>query len=271
MIDKGRAVEVDYEITGPPGAPVVLLANSLGSTRRMWDPQLPALLAAGLRVLRFDTRGHGRSPVPPGPYTIDDLGNDALALLDRLDLARVHVVGVSLGGMIGMWLAGHAGERVDRLVLCCTSALLGPAHAWAERAATVRAQGTGVVADAVVARWFTPGYAQRNPQAVAAARDMIAATPPEGYAGCCTAIERMNLTGLLPSIAAPTLVIAGGDDPATPLAHSAVLTVGIPGATLQVVDDAAHLANLEQVDAVSELILAHLTGKETTDAHRSDR
>ncbi|MFV2017026.1 3-oxoadipate enol-lactonase [Micromonospora sp. LOL_023] len=274
MIGDSRPVEVDYELTGPSGAPVVLLANSLGSTRKMWDPQVPALTDAGLRVLRFDTRGHGRSPVPVGPYTIDDLGADVLALLDRLDLARVHVVGLSLGGMLGMWLAGHAAARVDRLVLCCTSALLGPPQAWAERAALVRAEGTGAVADAVAARWFTPGFAARQPAIVAAAREMIAATPPEGYAGCCAAIGRLDLTGVLRSIAAPTLVIAGADDPATPPAHGAAIAVGIPGATLRVVNDAAHLINVEQADTVTRLILSQLTGptaERTTDAHRSDQ
>ncbi|WFE27384.1 3-oxoadipate enol-lactonase [Solwaraspora sp. WMMD791] len=269
MSTDGHPVDVDHEIVGSDGAPVVLLANSLGSTRAMWDPQVPVLTDAGLRVLRFDTRGHGRSPVPPGPYTLDDLGADVLALLDRLELDRVHVVGLSLGGMIGMWLAARAAARVDRLVLCCTSPLLGPAQAWVERAATVRAHGTGAVADAVAARWFTPGFAARRPEVVAAARDMIAATPPEGYAGCCAAIERMDLTGLLGSITAPTLVIAGADDPATPPAHGATIAAGIPGATLRIVDDAAHLATVEQPDVTSRLILTHLTGQEVTgDADR---
>ncbi|WBB98573.1 3-oxoadipate enol-lactonase [Solwaraspora sp. WMMA2059] len=263
-------VAVDHEIVGPDGAPVVLLANSLGSTRAMWDPQVPVLTGAGLRVLRYDTRGHGRSPVPPGPYRLDDLGADVLALLDRLELDRVHVAGVSLGGMTGMWLAGHAAARVDRLVLCCTSALLGPAQAWADRAATVRAEGTGVVADTVAARWFTPGFAARRPDVFAAAREMIAATPAEGYAGCCVAIGQMDLTGLLPRITAPTLVIAGADDPATPPSHSETIVAGIPDATLQIVADAAHLASVEQADQVSELILTHLTGQEVTgDADRS--
>lgn len=269
MNTDGHPVDVDHEIVGPDGAPVVLLASSLGSTRAMWDPQVPALTGAGLRVLRFDTRGHGRSPVPPGPYTLDDLGADVLALLDRLELDRVHVVGLSLGGMIGMWLAATAPARVDRLVLCCTSALLGPAQAWAERAATVRAQGTGAVADAVAARWFTAGFAARRPDVVTAARNMIAATPAEGYAGCCAAVERMDLTGRLGSITAPTLVIAAADDPATPPAHGAAIADGIPGARLRIVDDAAHLATVEQPETMSRLILDHLTGPEVTgDADR---
>ncbi|MFY1633251.1 3-oxoadipate enol-lactonase [Solwaraspora sp. WMMB335] len=257
-------VELDHEFSGPSDGPVVLLANSLGSTRRMWDPQLPALTRAGLRVLRFDMRGHGGSPVPPGPYAIDDLGADVLALLDRLGLGRVHVAGVSLGGMLGMWLAAYAPARVDRLVLCCTSAKLGPPSAWAQRATTVRAEGVTAVADSVVARWYTPEFIAREPAAVAAARAMIAATPAEGYAGGCAVIERLDLTAVLRTIHAPTLVIAGADDPATPPEHSAVIAEAVPGARLVVVEQAAHLANLEQPEAVSRLIVEHLTGQETS-------
>ncbi|MDG4767151.1 3-oxoadipate enol-lactonase [Solwaraspora sp. WMMD406] len=254
-------VELAYELVGPDDGPVVLLANSLGSTRRMWDPQVPALTDAGFRVLRCDTRGHGASPVPPGPYTIADLGADALALLDQLGLDRVHVAGVSLGGMIGMWLGAYAPQRVDRLVLSCTSAWFGPAQTWWQRAATVRARGTEAVADVAVARWFTPGFAVRAPAAVAAARAMIAATPAEGYAGCCAVLARADLTAVLPSIVAPTLVIAGADDPATPPEHASAIVDALPDATMVVVPDAAHLANLEQPERVSRLILDHLTGR----------
>jgi 3-oxoadipate enol-lactonase len=244
-------------VDGPVDAPVLLLANSLGATLHMWDPQV-SRLAERFRVVRFDTRGHGRSPVPDGPYALEDLGRDALAVLHAVGAARAHVCGLSLGGMVAMWLAAHAPGRVDRLVLCCTSARLGPPESWAERAATVRERGTGAVADAVVGRWLTPAYAARHPDKVAALRAMIAGTPAEGYASCCGAIERMDLFADLPGIRAATLIIAGADDPATPPAHGAAIADAIPGARLEVLPDAAHLANVEQAGAVNELILDHL-------------
>jgi 3-oxoadipate enol-lactonase len=253
------SVEVHHRVDGPPDAPALLLINSLGADLSMWDPQVAAL-AERYRIIRYDARGHGRSPVPPGPYSIEDLGRDALALLDRLGVARAHVCGLSLGGMTGMWLGAHAPERIDRLVLCCTSALLGPAQQWADRARTVRTQGTPAIADAVVARWVTPGYAERHPANVAALRSMVAGTPAAGYAGACAAIERMDQRADLPAITAPTLVIAGADDPATPPPHGELIAAAIPGARLVVLPDAAHLATYEQADAVNRLILEALDG-----------
>ncbi|GAA3337201.1 3-oxoadipate enol-lactonase [Amorphoplanes nipponensis] len=244
---------------GPPDAPVLLMINSLGADLSMWEPQLPALTPR-FRVIRYDARGHGRSPVPPGRYALADLGRDALALLDRLGVARAHVCGLSLGGMTAMWLAAHAAARVDRLVLVCTSALLGPASAWAERAATVRAEGTGAIADAVVDRWVTPGYAAAHPGEVRRLRDMVAATPAAGYAGACAAIEEMDLRPDLPGIRAPTLVVAGAEDPATPPAHGALIAAGVPGARLEVVSPAAHLASYERAGTANRLILEALDG-----------
>ena len=253
-------VAVHHAVEGRPDAPTLVLSNSLGSTPAMWDRQMSAL-TRHFRVIRYDHRGHGRSPVPPGPYDIEDLGRDLVALLDRLGVARAHVCGLSIGGMVGMWVAAHAPDRVDRLVLCCTSASLGPPEAWAERAATVRSRGTAAVADAVVARWFTPGYAARNRRLVAEMRAMLAATPAEGYAACCGAVERMDLRPDLGAIRAPTLVIAGADDPATPPSHAERIAEGIAGSRLVVIEDAAHLVNVEQADAVDRLVIDHLTGE----------
>jgi 3-oxoadipate enol-lactonase / 4-carboxymuconolactone decarboxylase len=249
------AVDLHVVEDGDPAAPAVLLLGSLGSTLEMWDPQVPAL-AGRFRVLRCDARGHGRSPVPPGPYALDDLVDDVVALLDRLGVARAHVVGLSLGGMTALRLAAREPARVDRLALLCTSALLGPAQAWTERAATVRAQGTGAVADAVVDRWLTP--AGRDPALLERLRAMVAATPAEGYAACCEAIAAMDLRHDLSRVAAPTLALAGADDPATPPVHLEVIAAGVPGAVLQVLPRAAHLASLEQADAVNAALLAHL-------------
>ncbi len=250
------AVDVPYRIDGPPDAPVVVLSNSLGSTTAMWDPQVPAL-AERFRVVRYDHRGHGEAPVPEGSYRLDDVGGDALALLDRLGIERAHFCGLSLGGMTGMWLAVHAPERIDRLALLCTSAMLAEEHDWPLRARTVREEGTGAVADGVVGRWFTPEYVEANPDVAARMKAMCAATPPTGYAGCCDAIGGMDLLDAIPAIRAPTLVIAGRRDPATPPAHGERIAALIPGARLAVVD-AAHLANVECPDEVTALLLDHL-------------
>jgi 3-oxoadipate enol-lactonase len=253
------AVDLPYRIEGPADAPPVLLSNSLGSTAEMWDPQVPAL-AERFRVIRYEIRGHDGAPVPDGPYSLDDLGADAIALLDHLGVARTHVVGLSLGGMTGMWLAINAPERVDRLVLMCTSARLADEHDWPLRARTVREQGTGAVAEAVVERWFTPAFRDANPDLAARMRAMVADTPPEGYAGCCDAIASMDVTGAIEAVTARTLVIAGRQDPATPPSHAEIIARCIPNARLEVVD-AAHLANYERPDEVTALILSHLEAK----------
>jgi 3-oxoadipate enol-lactonase len=250
-------VDVHYDVSGPPGAPTVVLSNSIGSTPAMWYRQLPALTDR-LRVVRYDHRGHGRSPVPQGPYDLADLGADVLALLDRLEADRVHWCGLSLGGMVGMWMAINAPERIDRLVLCCTSAKLGPRSMWAERAATVRAHGVDAIADAGIERWLTKGFIEREPEITAQVRAMLAATPAQGYADCCGVIERMDLTDRLGEIRAPTLVIAAAQDPATPPEHGERIAAAIPGARFALVQDAAHLATVEQPDAMTELIADHL-------------
>jgi 3-oxoadipate enol-lactonase len=258
------SVEVHHVVDASPDlpadAPVVVLSNSLGTTHAMWDPQVPAL-AERFRVVRYDTRGHGASPVPQGPYSIDDLADDLLGLLDRLGVAKAHVVGLSLGGMTAMRLAARNPERVDRLVVLCTSALLGPAQAWLDRAATVRAQGGGAVAEAVVDRWYTAAYARAHPDRVAAARAMVSEQPPEGYASCCEAIAAMDLTGDLAHITAPTLAIAGADDPATPPEHLERIAAGVKDGRLVVVPQSAHIASQEQPEAVTQAVLEHLTAR----------
>lgn len=261
------AVELHYESDGDdgaPGQPTLVLGGSLGSTLAMWDPQLPAL-AERRRLVRFDHRGHGNSPVPPGPYSIDDLGTDVLALLDRLGIARASYVGLSLGGMVGMWLAVHAPERIDRLALICTAARPPQPSLFSERAELVRQAGTSdAVADAVVARWFTPGFAREHPDIVAGYRAMIAATPAEGYAGCCEAIAALDLRDALPGIRARTLVIAGAEDQALPPELGRAIAEAVPGARLRVLDPASHLASVEQAAAVTDLIADHLDTPEAT-------
>jgi 3-oxoadipate enol-lactonase len=250
--------DLHHDSTGDERAPVLLLGCSLGTAIAMWEPQV-APLAEHLRVICYDHRGHGASPVPPGPYEIEDLGRDVLALMDRLGVERASFGGVSLGGMVAMWLGANAPDRVERLVLCCTSAHMPPASAWAERAAKVRAAGTTeVVADAVVERWLSPGFADAHPDTQAWLRSMLLATDADGYAACCGAIERMDLRAALPSIAAPTLVVSGADDQAAPPEHQAALADAIPAARLETLAPAAHIASVERADEVTELILGHV-------------
>ena len=250
-------VSLHYSLEGPEHAPVLVLSNSLGTASRMWDAQAFALKDR-FRLLRYDHRGHGQSPVPPGPYTVEDLGRDVLSLLDRLEIETYAFCGLSLGGMVGMWLASEAPERIERLVLCCTSASLGPPENWSSRADTVRKEGMDEISEAVLERWFTPEFRSSNPGPVEWAVRMLIETPAEGYASCCEAIRDMDLRGRLAEIQTPTLVVAGADDEAITLDHAELLRDSIPDSRLEVVPQAAHLANIEQPEALTQAVLEHL-------------
>jgi 3-oxoadipate enol-lactonase len=213
--------------------------------------------------LRYDHRGHGASEVPQGPYRIEELGSDVLGLLDELGLERVSFCGLSLGGMVGMWLAANAPKRIERLALCCTAATVN-GEVYLERAAKVRAGGIGSVVAEVVDRWFTPAFRRATPDQVERAAAMLRATPDEGYAGCCEALAAMDLRAGLPAITAPTLVIAGSDDPATPPTQAEAIVATIPKARLQVVTAAAHLANIEQPEQVTQMLLDHFIDPSAT-------
>ncbi|MGW5877987.1 bifunctional 3-oxoadipate enol-lactonase/4-carboxymuconolactone decarboxylase PcaDC [Nocardiopsis terrae] len=253
------SVDLHHTVSGPADAPPLVLAGSLGTTGQMWEPQVEALSTV-FRVIRVDLRGHGRSPVPQGPYGMADLGGDILALLDRLGIERAHYAGLSIGGMVGQWLGVNAPERIDRLVLMATSPYMGPAQNWRDRADLARAEGTAALADNVVQRWFTPGYAKEHPHDVTLLRDQIVDTPDEGYAGCCGAIENHDVRGDLHRITAPTLVVAGADDPATPPGdNGALIAERVPGARLVVLPDAAHLLSWSHAAQVNTLITRHLT------------
>ncbi len=248
-----------HERSGPADGPVLLMVGSLGTTLAMWEPQVAAL-ASERPTVRLDVRGHGGSPVPDGPYSIAELGADVVATLDELGLQRVSLCGLSIGGMIGMWLAANAPERVERLIVICSSAHMpNAAGAYRERAQTVRARGsTESVADGVLGRWFTPAWAEANPDTVAAFRGMLVATSAEGYAACCEAIAALDLRSALPHIGAPTLVIAGAEDQATPAAHAEAIAAAVPDARLEILDGAAHLASVERPGPVTQLIEGHL-------------
>jgi 3-oxoadipate enol-lactonase len=241
---------------------VLVLGNSLGTARAVWDPQVP-VLRRHFRLLRYELPGHGSagggwSPGPPGPYSVSGLGAAVLRLLDAHGFERVLYAGISLGGMIGMWLAATAPARVAGLGLCCTSAYLPPASGWAERAALVRSAGTAAVAQQSVQRWFPAAYLGKHPGVAGSYAAMLGGIEAEGYAGCCTAIGSMDLRPALPSVRAPTLVIAGEQDPATPPPHGAVIASAVPGAQLRVVRGAAHLANVSAAGEVTARLLDHL-------------
>jgi len=247
-----------HALSGAADAPVLVLGSSLGTTMAMWDPELAALERRH-RVVRFDHRGHGASPVPPTPWEIADLGRDVLELLDALALERVSYAGVSLGGMVGMWLGANAPERIERLVIICSSAYIPPAQAWAQRAAAVTAAGdVGAVSATVLERWFTRDFAAASPDTMAWMDAMLRACPPAGYAGCCGVLERLDLRGELARITAPTLVIAAAEDPSTPPAHSELIAAAIAGARLEVLEHGAHMAAVERPDEVSALIERYL-------------
>lgn len=245
-----------WRLDGPQGAPVLLLSNSLGTNMDMWAPQMPAL-TQHFRVLRYDSRGHGLSDAPAGPYSIDLLGRDAVGLLNVLGIEKVRFAGLSKGGMVGQWLGANAPDRLSHLVLCNTAAEMSPPDPWNARIALVKAQGMGAIVNGVVERWFTEPFRTAHPEAIAPITAMLHATPVEGYTACCAAVRDMDQRTSLPRITVPTLVIGGRQDPATPIAKSLELAALIPGAGL-VELDAAHLSNIEQAEAFTAALLSFL-------------
>jgi 3-oxoadipate enol-lactonase len=252
-------VDLAQRFDGPEDAPVLVLGSSLGTTGAMWDDNVAAL-ARRFRLLRYDTRGHGGSPAPQGPYSMDDLGADVLALLDRLELERVSYCGLSIGGMIGMWLASEAPQRIDRLVLCCTVPHFPPRELWDERIETVRAEGIEPMVEPAIERWLPPEVRNARPEAAEHLRALIRSTPPEGYAGCCEAIRDMDLRPRLAGIAAPTLVVAGSQDPSTPAEKVRLVAEAIGNARYVELEGAAHIANMARPREFEAAVLDHLAG-----------
>lgn len=242
---------------GIPGAPVVVLSNSLGATLEMWDRQLPALTER-FRVLRYDSRGHGRSPAPPGPYEMADLGADVVELLDRLEIERASFCGISLGGMVGLWLGIHAPERIDRLVLCSTAAQVLSREEWGDRAATVREHGVEALADTTLERWFTPEFREAEPELMRDIRRKLVGTPAEGYAGSCEAIGEHDERDRLTAIRAPTLVVTAADDPSITPDHGELIAERVSGARLEALPEGRHLCNIELPEQFNRVLAEHL-------------
>ena len=253
--------ELHYQLDGPANAPVLVLSNSLGTDLQMWDAQIAAF-SKHFRVLRFDTRGHGKSLVTPGPYTIEQLGRDVLALLDALHIDKAHFCGLSMGGLIGQWLGIHAGERLNKLVVCNTAAKIGDPSIWNPRIETVLRDGAAAMValrDASIARWFTADFAEANPAAAKQITDMLAATSPQGYAAKCAAVRDADFRDQLSSIKVPLLVIAGTEDAVTPPSGGHFIQEQVQGAEYAEFY-AAHLSNVQAGDAFSDRVLAFLLG-----------
>lgn len=252
-----NTVPLNHRLDGRADAPVVVLGPSLGTTLEMFD-ELAALLAQEYRVLRFDTRGHGGSPVGEATYSMTDLAADVVRLVDELGIERFAYLGLSLGGGIGQQIALEHGSRLTALVLCCTTSRFGDPAAWRERAAQVRAEGMAWLVEPTKGRWFPPGYVDGQPARAGRLLDMIASTPPAGYAACCDALADFDVTTRLREIDVPTRVVAGAHDPVATPEMSRALADAIPGADLVVLEDASHIANVAQPDAFGAVVLEHL-------------
>ncbi|MFT4097576.1 MAG: 3-oxoadipate enol-lactonase [Rhodoblastus sp.] len=247
----------NVEVEGPESAPVLMISNSLGSNLHMWDDQMPAL-SKHFRIVRYDSRGHGQSAAPSGPYSLEQLGKDALAILDALGVKKAHWMGLSKGGAVGQWLLLHAPDRIERAVLANTAAQFGGADAWNERLRIVREQGMGGLVQAVIDRWFTKDFQARAPEAIARIRAAFEKTPAEGYAACMAALRDLDLRDAIRNIRNQVLIIIGKHDPATPPEAGKAIASAIPGARL-VELDAAHLSNIEAADAFNKAVIDFLT------------
>jgi len=257
-----NGIGIQCDISGKRDAQVVILSHSLGSSMSMWEPQM-AGLESRFRVLRYDTRGHGGSDAPEGPYTLEQLVEDALGLMDGLGIDRVHWVGLSMGGMIGQGLALNHAHRLRSLALCDTAAAL-PADAqpiWDERIQRVRSKGLHALVDETMGRWFTAPFLSKNPPEVALVRRLFLDTPVAGYIGCSQAIRRLHYLERLREIRMPTLIIVGEDDPGTPVPAAQSMHERIPGSRLVVIPSAAHISNVEQPDRFNEALLGFLLGQ----------
>ncbi len=250
---------IHVEIEGAANNPVLMLSNSLGTDLHMWDPQVAAL-TRHFRLVRYDRRGHGKSGVPKGPYTMEMLGRDVLAVLDALDIEKINWCGLSMGGMVGMWLGANAPQRIDRLILSNTSAYFADKETWNGRIKTVREKGLATIVGGTMERWFTAGFREREPEKIEWLSEMFLRTDPEGYIGCGEAVRDMDHREILASIKAPTLVIAGRHDPATTVEHGEFIRSRIAGASMTVLD-AAHIANVEQPHDYTAAVLGFLQQK----------
>ena len=248
---------INVSVEGRDGGPTLMLSNSLGCTMQMWEPQMAALKQL-FRVIRYDRRGHGKSGVPPGPYSMERFGRDVLSILDDLNIEKVHWCGLSMGGMVGQWLGANAPERFGKLILANTTSHYPDPTNWLNRIKAIKEGGIASIADTVISGWLTADFREREPQVAARMKAMLIASPVEGYLACCEALSTLDQRALLPEIKSPTLVIAGRQDMSTPIASAELIRSQIPGASLTILD-AAHISNVEQPHAFTEAVVGFLT------------
>jgi 3-oxoadipate enol-lactonase len=256
MID-ADGCRLNVAVDGRADGPTLMLSNSLGATLAMWEPQMAAL-GKLFRVVRYDRRGHGRSDAPRGPYSMERFGKDVLAILDDLNIDKVHWCGLSMGGMVGQWLGANAPHRIDRLILANTTCYYPDPTNWQNRIKAVRDNGLAAIADTVIAGWLTADFRAREPETAARLKAMLVASPVEGYLACCEALSRLDQRDLLPRIAAPTLIIAGRHDQSTPVDASVYMRSQIPDASMTLLD-AAHISNVEQAHNFTDAVIGFLT------------
>jgi 3-oxoadipate enol-lactonase len=258
MIDADGCL-LSVSVDGLQSGPTLMLSNSLGTTLQMWEPQMKALTQV-FRVIRYDRRGHGKSGVPPGPYSMERFGRDVLAILDDLNIDKVHWCGLSMGGMVGQWLGAKAPDRLGKIILANTACYYPDPTNWLNRIKAVKEGGLAAVADAVIAGWLTADFREREPQVTANLKAMLLACPVQGYLACCEALSTLDQRELLPEIKSPTLIIAGRHDMATPIPAGELIRSKIPGASLTILD-AAHISNVEQSHAFTDTVVGFLTQK----------
>src|SRR6185437_4913671 len=255
MIDADGCL-LNVSVEGRDGGPTLMLSNSLGTNLNMWEPQMKAL-GQVFRVIRYDRRGHGKSQVAPGPYSMERFGRDVLAILDDLNIEKVHWCGLSMGGMVGQWLGANAPERMGKIILSNTACYYADPTNWHNRIKAVKEGGMAAVADTVIAGWLTTDFREREPQVTANLKAMLLASPVPGYLACCEALSTLDQRALLPKIKSQTLVIAGRHDNATPVAAGELIRSRIPGASLTILD-AAHISNVEQSHAFTDAVVGFL-------------
>ncbi|HKW31992.1 MAG TPA: 3-oxoadipate enol-lactonase [Candidatus Acidoferrum sp.] len=253
---KSADAQIHYSLEGHSEKPALILANSLGADLSMWDSQVPEF-SKSFRVLRCDTRGHGKSSVTPGPYTIEQLAKDVLALADSQQFERFHICGLSMGGQIGLWLAANAPQRLHKVALSSTAAKIGTPEMWDTRIAAVRKEGMKNIAAAAIERWFTAAFRAKDPSVVGKIHQILEATSPEGYAACCAGLRDFDFREKLGNIRTPTLVISGTHDPATTPADGQFLAKHIPGARYAELNG-AHLSNIEDAGRFTQAVLNFL-------------
>lgn len=252
---EANGIRLHCRFDGNPAAPVMVLCNSIAMDLQMWEPQIPPF-SARFRVLRYDARGHGRSEVPRGAYTLEQLGTDVIALLDALGIDRAYLCGLSLGGLTSLWIAARHPDRVERAAFASTGARIGTRELWEARAEMVRTGGLASLRDLQVSRFFTASFQRRHPDAVRRAMRAFRSMSEEGYIGACLALRDADLRAMVPEIRVPSLVVVGREDVATPPSDARWLHEHLPGSELVVLDGASHLCNIERPSQFAEAVLA---------------